>query len=207
MVEEVSLSKSVRHKLDPLDQEMLERAFDATWKKVKGKDAVDFDSDDGLESILRQELIEIACCVLYGVSDPEALRKMLLSQPVQKTPECRRNRLLAPSRPKLAAIATSVNRDERQALQRPSNHADANRWDCAHGCVFIRRPAAKVSLRPSSVTIEGLLRRYKGFVAALLAQSGRERHRASMRCCRSEMSVGVRRTAVKRTSKQPRKPT
>jgi hypothetical protein len=81
MVEGVSLSKSVRHKLDPLDQEMLERAFDATWTKVKGKDAVDFDSDDGLESILRQELIEIACCVLYGVSDPEALRKMLLSQP------------------------------------------------------------------------------------------------------------------------------
>ena len=30
---------------------------------------------------LRRELIEIACSVLYGVSDPEALRKMLLSLP------------------------------------------------------------------------------------------------------------------------------
>lgn len=84
MVEGVSLSKSVRHKLDPLDQEMLERAFDATWTKVKG--AVDFDSDDGLESVLRQGLIEIACSVLYGVSDPEALRKMLLSQPGAEAP-------------------------------------------------------------------------------------------------------------------------
>jgi hypothetical protein len=47
--------------LDPLDKEMLERAFDATWTKVNENDAVDFDDDEGLESILRRELIEIAC--------------------------------------------------------------------------------------------------------------------------------------------------
>jgi len=85
-VEGLSLSKSVRYKLDPLDKEMLERAFDATWTKVKENDAVDFDDDDGLESILRRELIEIACSVLYGVSDPEALRKILLSLPGAEAP-------------------------------------------------------------------------------------------------------------------------
>ena len=59
--------RSLRHKLDPLDLEILERAFDDA--------PVDFDSDAGLESILRRELIEIACS--YGLSDPETLRVLL----------------------------------------------------------------------------------------------------------------------------------
>ena len=70
--------RSLRHKLDPLDREILEKAFDATWDAVKGNDlSVDFDSDEGLEAILRRELIEIAC--FNGVSDPETLRDILLN--------------------------------------------------------------------------------------------------------------------------------
>lgn len=65
--------KSLRSKLDPLDLEILERTFDATWAKAGGNDG----SDEGLESMLRRELIEMACSVLYGVSDPEALRDIL----------------------------------------------------------------------------------------------------------------------------------
>ena len=73
------LFRPPRHELDPLDLEILERAFDATWAAVKGTDRpVEFDSDEGLEAILRRELIEIAYC--NGVSDPETLRDIVLSR-------------------------------------------------------------------------------------------------------------------------------
>lgn len=74
--------KTLRNKLDPLDLEILERAFDATWAKVGGND----DSDEGPESMLRRELIEMACSVLYGVSDPEALRDILLAVSETRAP-------------------------------------------------------------------------------------------------------------------------
>ena len=71
--------RSLRHQLDPLDLEILEMAFDATWDAVKGNNLpVGFDSDEALEDILRRELIEIAC--LNGVSDPETLRDILLTR-------------------------------------------------------------------------------------------------------------------------------
>jgi hypothetical protein len=73
------LFRSLRHKLDPLDREILERAFQATLPAVQRNDSpVDFDSDEGLEAILRRELIEIAC--FNGVSDPETLRDILLAR-------------------------------------------------------------------------------------------------------------------------------
>ena len=72
------LFRPPRHELDPLDLEILERAIDATWAAVKGTDRpVEFDSDEGLEAILRRELIEIA--YFNGMSDPEALRDIVLS--------------------------------------------------------------------------------------------------------------------------------
>ena len=75
----MALFRPPRHKLDPLDLEILERAFDATWAAVRGTDRpVEFDSDEGLEAILRRELIEIA--YFNGVSDPETLRDMVLSR-------------------------------------------------------------------------------------------------------------------------------
>ena len=78
--------RSLRHKLDPLDREILEKAFDAAWTAVKeGDPLVDFDSDDGLEAILRRELIEIAC--FNGVSDPETLRDILLARLPTVRPE------------------------------------------------------------------------------------------------------------------------
>ena len=73
------LFRPPRHELDPLDLEILERAFDATWAAVKGTDRpVEFDSDEGLEAILRRELIEIA--YFSGVSYPETLRDIVLSR-------------------------------------------------------------------------------------------------------------------------------
>jgi hypothetical protein len=73
------LSKPPRHELDPLDLEILGRAFDATWAAIKGTDRpVEFDSDEGMEAILRRALIEIA--YFNGVSDPETLRDMVLSK-------------------------------------------------------------------------------------------------------------------------------
>lgn len=78
-VEIGALFRLLRHKLDPLDQEILERTFDATLAAVKGDESpVDFDSDEALEAILRRELIEIA--YFSGVSDPETLRDLLLDR-------------------------------------------------------------------------------------------------------------------------------
>ena len=55
------LFRSFRHELDPLDLEILERAFDATWAAFKENTPPhDFDSDEDLEAALRRELIEIA---------------------------------------------------------------------------------------------------------------------------------------------------
>jgi hypothetical protein len=71
------LFRSFRHELDPLDLEILEKAFNAAWSAVKENDPpIDFDSDEGLEAILRGELVEIAR--FHGVSDPETLRDILL---------------------------------------------------------------------------------------------------------------------------------
>jgi hypothetical protein len=73
------LFKSLRHKFDPLDREVLERTFDATLAAVKGDNfSVEPDSGNGLETRLRRELIEIAC--VTGVSDPERLQNLLLDR-------------------------------------------------------------------------------------------------------------------------------
>ena len=62
-----------------IDREIFVRAFDVTWSAVKDNILPsDFDSDEGLEAILRRELIEIAC--FNSVSDPETLRDVLLAR-------------------------------------------------------------------------------------------------------------------------------
>jgi hypothetical protein len=64
--------------LDPLDVEILEKAFEGAWLAVKENNTlVDLDSDEALEAALRRELIEIARSA--GVSDPETLRDILLA--------------------------------------------------------------------------------------------------------------------------------
>ena len=63
--------RSFRHEFDPLDLEILERALNATWAAVKDNrndPPADFDSNEGLETILKRELIETAR--FNGVSDP-----------------------------------------------------------------------------------------------------------------------------------------
>jgi hypothetical protein len=63
--------------LDPLDREILERAFDAACSALKDNDlSAELDSDERLEAALRRELVEVAC--LNGVSDPETLRDLVL---------------------------------------------------------------------------------------------------------------------------------
>jgi hypothetical protein len=73
------LFRSLRDQFDPLDREILERAFDATWSAIKDNvSSADFDRDKGLAVILRRELIKIAR--FNGVSDPETLRDVLLAR-------------------------------------------------------------------------------------------------------------------------------
>ena len=60
---------SLRHEFDPLDREILERAFDAALAAI---------GDDGVAALLHSELIEIAR--LKGLADPETLRDLLLAR-------------------------------------------------------------------------------------------------------------------------------
>ena len=77
--------KSPRHELDPLDVEILQRAFDATWEAIKASGQYfDIESDEALEAALRRELIEIAR--FNGVGDPETLRDILLATMPPVTP-------------------------------------------------------------------------------------------------------------------------
>jgi hypothetical protein len=72
------MDSTFRDVLDPLDLEILERAFDGALATLKENEArVDLDSDEALEATLRRELIEIAR--FNGVNDPETLRDILLA--------------------------------------------------------------------------------------------------------------------------------
>jgi hypothetical protein len=68
----------LRHYLDPLDLELVERAFESA-RAVKGNHGLssELDTDEELEASLRQELIEIA--LVNGVRDAETLRDILLA--------------------------------------------------------------------------------------------------------------------------------
>ena len=73
------MRRSCRDDVSNLDVEAQINRFDATWSAVKDHvPPIDFDSDERLEAILRHKLIEIAC--FNGVSDPEALRDILLAR-------------------------------------------------------------------------------------------------------------------------------
>ncbi|MGH9552286.1 MAG: hypothetical protein ACRD3W_23065 [Terriglobales bacterium] len=72
------MQSKLRRDFDPLEVELMERAFESAWAAVKGNHAPrgELDTDEELEAKLRCELVEIA--LSYGVSDPETLRDILL---------------------------------------------------------------------------------------------------------------------------------
>jgi hypothetical protein len=71
--------------LDPLDEEILQRAFEARWAAIKASgQSFDFENDEALEAGLLRELIEIAR--FNGLSDPETLRDILLATMPPVTP-------------------------------------------------------------------------------------------------------------------------
>jgi len=75
----MSYYKSPRNELDPLDNEILERAFDAALEAIKESgQRFDAETDEELEAALRRDLIEIAR--FNGVSDPETLKDILLAR-------------------------------------------------------------------------------------------------------------------------------
>ena len=73
------MQSKLRRNFDPLDLEVMERAFEGAWAGIKGNHVPtgEFDTDEQLEVHLRRELIEIA--LINGVTDPETLRDILLS--------------------------------------------------------------------------------------------------------------------------------
>ena len=71
--------KSPRHDFDPLDREILERAFYAAWATVKETDrSAAFGGDESLASVLRGKLLEIAQTNTFN--DAEELRDILLDR-------------------------------------------------------------------------------------------------------------------------------
>ena len=77
--------QSLRHDFDPLDREILERAFLAAWAAFKEtkRSVAEYD-DETLATILRGKLIEIART--NTLSDAEALRDVLLDRLIPATP-------------------------------------------------------------------------------------------------------------------------
>jgi hypothetical protein len=66
--ERIVMVRKSNRVLDPLDLEILERAFDGAWAAFKENQ---FTSDAEFETLLRQELSEIAA--LSGANDAEAI--------------------------------------------------------------------------------------------------------------------------------------
>jgi hypothetical protein len=61
--------------LDPLDLEIIARAFDDVWHAIRGQaSSVDLETDKELGAALRDELVELAR--FSDLSDPEALREI-----------------------------------------------------------------------------------------------------------------------------------
>ena len=71
---------SLSQEFDPLDREILERAFDVAWATVKERKRLEtgLDDDDKLTAMLRSNLIEIAQTKRF--SDAEALLDVLLDR-------------------------------------------------------------------------------------------------------------------------------
>lgn len=67
--------KSLRHKFDPLDREIMERAFHAAWLVIRENEPLI--ADKRLAAILHCKLIEIASTI--SLSDAEALRDIVLN--------------------------------------------------------------------------------------------------------------------------------
>lgn len=78
--------KSPRHKFDPLDREILERAFDVAWATVKESERLvaGFDNEDNLAAALRSNLIAIAQTKRF--SDTETLLDILLDHLTRDKP-------------------------------------------------------------------------------------------------------------------------
>jgi hypothetical protein len=71
---------SLRQEFDPLDREILERAFDIAWATVKESERLvaGFDNEDNLAAALRSNLIVIA--QTNSFNDAEELRDNLLDR-------------------------------------------------------------------------------------------------------------------------------
>jgi hypothetical protein len=67
---------SLRHEFDPLDREILERAFHAALEAKRF--VAEIDDGESLETVLRTKLIEIV--QTNDFSDAEALRDVLLER-------------------------------------------------------------------------------------------------------------------------------
>jgi hypothetical protein len=78
--------------LDPLDLEIVERALDHVLDAIQSKALSEVESDAALEAALRCELVEMVR--FSGVSDPEALRDILVRYDTHRVGEDGGRRLI-----------------------------------------------------------------------------------------------------------------
>ena len=66
----------LKYNLDPLDREVLDRAFDEAWTAIRAKAnaLIESGSDEELEALLRRELMEIAS---FNGLDEQIVQKIL----------------------------------------------------------------------------------------------------------------------------------
>jgi hypothetical protein len=67
----------LRRGLDPLDLEIVERAFHCALDTIRSDPTLDLESDEELESALRRELEEMVRS--SGISDPEGVLDVLVA--------------------------------------------------------------------------------------------------------------------------------
>jgi hypothetical protein len=72
-----AMVSTFRRDLDPLDLEIVERAFNSVVGAVSAEAPCDLESDEALEAALRRELTEMVRS--SGVSDPESVLDILVA--------------------------------------------------------------------------------------------------------------------------------
>ena len=70
------MSSNLKYILDPLDREVLDRAFDEAWAAVhaKANALIESDSDEELATLLRRELMKIPS---FNGLDEQIIQKIL----------------------------------------------------------------------------------------------------------------------------------
>ena len=110
------MSSKLKYILDPLDRELLDRAFDEAWAAVyaKANALIESGSDEELETLLRRELMEIAS---FNGLDEQIVQKILCdsgARTLSQVSEFEESLLCGPERSRTYLLFAPRTRRERR---------------------------------------------------------------------------------------------